>query len=117
MTKTQKSALAEGLESALVKIEEEIRLLTANLRPPVQDCSLEPLTKNELIGEANRTVDRLNELQTRRKKLKHAIRHIDDEDFGLCKSCGETIPYERLLLMPETTCCMVCLREGSCPPD
>lgn len=117
MTGKEKSLLAAELETSLEKTDEEIRSLTANLRPPVQDCSLEPLTKSELIGETNRTVDRLNELQTRRKKLKYAMEHIDDEDFGLCTSCGEPIPFERLLLMPEATCCVVCLREGSCPPD
>ena len=116
MTEMQKSTLFAELESILKKIAAEIQILIESLRPNAQDCSLEALTKSELIGEANRVIDRLNELQVRHDKLENALACINDEDFGLCKSCGEAIPYERLLLMPETTCCVICLQEGSCQP-
>lgn len=116
MTEVEKKNLAAELEKTLNKITAEIRLLTESLRPQAQDCSLEALTKSELIGEANRMIDRLKELQQRHKKLKQALERIEDEDFGLCGSCGEPIPYERLVLMPEATCCIICLQEGSCLP-
>ncbi len=117
MTEGEKRRLLAELESALKKTDAEIQLLSASLTPHAQDCSLEPLTKSELIAEANRTIARLDELQLRRKSVKEALGQINNEDFGLCKSCGEPIPYDRLLLMPETRCCVVCLREESCPPE
>lgn len=115
MTVTEKNTLAAELEKRVHRIEAEIQLLTESLQPRAQDCSLEALTKSELIGEANRMIDRLDDLQRRHKKLEHAMKRMEEEDFGYCKSCGEAIPYERLLLMPESTCCVICLREGSCP--
>ena len=111
MTETEKRALTAELEAVHQKTVNEIRLLTAGLSPHAQDCSLESLTKSELIGEANRMIDRLNELQTRQKKLEHALQHIDDEDFGLCESCGEPVPFERLKIIPETTRCIPCQNE------
>jgi len=116
MTEREKNTLSTEIEAALKKIAAEIQLLTVSLRPQAQDCSLEALTKSELIGEANRMIERMDALQTRHKKLEQALLHIKDEGFGLCESCGEAIPFERLLLMPETTCCVICLREKSCHP-
>jgi len=117
MTPEQKEAVIAALVTALKTTEKEIALLKTGIAPPAQDCALEPLTKSEMIAETNCTIARLIETQARHKKLKKALSNSRNEDFGLCESCGEPIPYERLLLMPESDCCVACLREGACRPD
>ena len=42
------------------------------------------------------------------KNLSHALERIDQEDFGVCKICGELIPEERLLEVLNTTKCVDC---------
>ncbi len=32
----------------------------------------------------------------------------NDEEFGLCEECGEPIPMERLMILPEATYCVPC---------
>ena len=38
-------------------------------------------------------------------------RALEDEEFGLCEECGEKIPEERLMIMPEATRCVPCQKE------
>jgi RNA polymerase-binding transcription factor DksA len=39
-------------------------------------------------------------------------RALEEEEFGLCEECGEKIPEERLMIMPEATRCVPCQRES-----
>ena len=45
------------------------------------------------------------------RKVEDLLRRMQaDEDFGLCEECGEPIPMERLLIVPDATCCVPCQR-------
>lgn len=39
-----------------------------------------------------------------------ALQRMHDNDYGTCATCGEPIPYGRLLVIPETTHCVGCRR-------
>jgi DnaK suppressor protein len=46
------------------------------------------------------------------KKIDYLIAKIlKDENFGICEECGEPIPNERLLIVPEATLCVSCQRD------
>lgn len=46
------------------------------------------------------------------KKIEHLIQKITrNEDFGICEECGEPIPIERLLIVPESDMCVNCQSE------
>ncbi|HDZ24040.1 MAG TPA: TraR/DksA family transcriptional regulator [Desulfobacteraceae bacterium] len=46
------------------------------------------------------------------KKLAHLISQVSsDKHFGVCEECGDPIPPERLLIVPEATLCVGCQRE------
>jgi len=88
----------------------------------------------ELLAEADRTVDGMNEkenfpdptdrasLESNRNftlrirdrerklisKIKEAIDRIDDGTYGKCEECGENIGLERLKARPVTTLCIDC---------
>ena len=40
-----------------------------------------------------------------------ALKRMDNEVYGICVSCGETISLERLLAVPTTPKCRVCARK------
>jgi len=51
---------------------------------------------------------KIKELQ----KVEQLINRIPkEEEFGLCEECGNPIPRERLLIVPEATLCVACQRE------
>ena len=88
----------------------------------------------ELLAEADRTVDGMNEkenfpdptdralLESNRNftlrirdrerkligKIKEAIARIEDGSYGNCEECGEPIGLERLRARPVTTLCIDC---------
>jgi len=41
-------------------------------------------------------------------KIREALARIDNDEFGMCESCGEEISEERLLARPVTTLCIDC---------
>jgi DnaK suppressor protein len=46
------------------------------------------------------------------KKIDYLIAKIlKDENFGICEECGEPIPDERLLIVPEAVLCVPCQRD------
>ena len=89
----------------------------------------------ELLGEADRTVDGMTDakenfpdptdratLESNRNftlrirdrerklmgKIKEALARIDDGTYGVCQECGERIGLDRLMARPVTTLCIDC---------
>jgi DnaK suppressor protein len=50
----------------------------------------------------------LYEARIRITKLKFVINKVEREEYGMCKECEEDIPYQRLLLLPESDYCTAC---------
>ncbi len=42
------------------------------------------------------------------KKIDHALKKIDEGNFGICEECEEPISLKRLEARPETTLCIRC---------
>ncbi len=42
------------------------------------------------------------------KKIRTALRRIDEGEYGVCESCGETITARRLRVRPVATVCIDC---------
>ena len=43
-------------------------------------------------------------------EIEAALRRMDDDTYGACLGCGETIQVERLELVPQAGCCVRCAR-------
>ncbi len=41
-------------------------------------------------------------------KIDEALERIDNDEFGICESCGEDIAFKRLEARPVTTLCIGC---------
>lgn len=46
----------------------------------------------------------VNQLQ----RFRRALKHLDDDDFGLCSDCDEPIASARLMIDPAATLCIGC---------
>jgi len=86
----------------------EIKDLKEKTKPIAPDCSLGRLTRMEMIGEQQVHEHALHEAQIRLNKLEYALRKVDSEDYGICMECEENIPFNRLLLVPESSFCISC---------
>lgn len=48
------------------------------------------------------------ETAARRDVLMTALQRVRDGTYGVCERCGQCIPFDRLLVMPEVTHCVAC---------
>jgi RNA polymerase-binding transcription factor DksA len=59
-------------------------------------------------GEGELTVTLASRNQARQMELTEALRRIEDGRYGVCGNCGGSIPYGRLMVVPEATSCLTC---------
>ncbi|OGO06939.1 MAG: hypothetical protein A2Y73_06040 [Chloroflexi bacterium RBG_13_56_8] len=60
------------------------------------------------IYEREKTISQLQTLDDKVRALNHAIALAAKGQYGICEMCGQTIPEERLEIVPETTLCVNC---------
>jgi len=63
------------------------------------------------IFERAKTISLVQTLEARAHSLERAIFLAEQGRYGICDQCGDTIPTERLDIMPETTLCVRCASE------
>lgn len=115
------------LNSHLKKKElETLRVLLSaeqeRLEKSFQDKSLdEEEVANSIKDEVDSANDQIllsqNQRFTKRdffyyKKVKKALEFIDDEEYGMCQDCGETISFARLRARPTSEMCINCKEES-----
>lgn len=108
MTPEQKQQAKTAIEQAISDTEEDIASLKEKTAPIAPDVSLGRLSRMEAIGEKSILEANLRQAEAKLQGLRKAQHHIDDDDFGECVDCGETIPLGRLLLLPHTEHCVNC---------
>ena len=59
--------------------------------------------QQQKMAVANRTNQEFTLVQ-----IVKALRRIQEDDYGYCQKCDKCIPYERLLIRPETNFCIQC---------
>lgn len=59
-------------------------------------------------GNDGLTVTLTDRAHARQMELTEALRRIEDGRYGVCGNCGSSIPYGRLLVVPEATHCLEC---------
>ncbi|HYJ81200.1 MAG TPA: TraR/DksA C4-type zinc finger protein [Longimicrobiaceae bacterium] len=46
------------------------------------------------------------------RQVVDALRRMEEGSYGACTACGGAIPYERLIIFPETLACTACTRRA-----
>ena len=64
------------------------------------------------IYERERAMAMLEDVDDRVADIDHALEKIEKGTYGLCESCGEEIPVERLEILPSTRYCVECASDS-----
>ncbi|TQV67705.1 TraR/DksA family transcriptional regulator [Exilibacterium tricleocarpae] len=111
------AALTDGqrdqLREQLLNLREEITRLLA-----LSDASAATVTLDQTkVGRLSRmdalqqqAMARANRAGYRRRltQVEAALKAFAAGDYGYCEACGETIPYARLQIRPESDLCVTC---------
>jgi len=95
---SQRLALLSEAESAMSALPEQ------TVFPDLGDQATAEADRNFMLRLRGREQRLLN-------KIEEAIERIDNDEFGLCDSCGEEIGLKRLLARPVASLCIDCKLE------
>ncbi len=107
MTDAQRAALKEKILSELDRAAKDIAALE-EITKPVGTEDMDDITRMDSIVNKSVNDAALSAARSRRAGLEYSLKRIDDPEFGYCVECGEEIPLQRLLAMPETSHCVAC---------
>lgn len=112
MTGAEQQRLHTRIIDDLASLQRELKALEHQLGPIAPDCSLGDLLRSEMMHEQEVLNGAYIEAKKRYNRLLYAREHLEDDAYGICADCDESIALERLLLMPEARYCIRCAKEN-----
>lgn len=105
----QLSDLREELLRALSRLDRSLKTMQRTSKPVVLDqTSVGRLSRIDAMQNQGITRELQARDGARRAQIEEALRRLRAGEYGQCTGCGESIPYERLLVFPETMTCGRC---------
>ncbi len=83
-------------------------ILEAELKTVVQDDDRDRADETEVADDIEELLSNTavgGQLEIRLKEVKEALAKIDDEKYGICEVCGESIEEDRLTANPAAKTC------------
>ena len=103
MTKSERREIESALASEIARI----RRMPALFDFPEESIEMSELIETEMVT-GMRAPEALLQRDARYHSLTKALRRLRDGTYGECIYCGNAIPTERLLVIPETEHCLGC---------
>jgi DnaK suppressor protein len=109
---TQLDELHEALDFLIHQLQTTLEGSAEAARPVELDpptvgriSRIDAIQQQKMV-EANRQA-----LRTRLQLARAALRRFEDQEYGDCRRCGESVSFERLKARPETPFCIECQTE------
>jgi DnaK suppressor protein len=96
----------EQIEAAYAEAIERHRTLVRNLSDDTEGDDVADAGAKAAASEQDEAELRI--IINRRTQLARAIERLDAGAYGICESCAQPIPAERLELFPSATTCVTC---------
>lgn len=107
----QVAQIRDELLRSLGKLERSMRSGAASARPrDLEQDTVGRLSRIEALQNAGLAQNLEERERTQFTMIADALRRIEDGTFGACESCGGAIPFDRLMIFPETKSCTTCAR-------
>lgn len=98
------------IDQEIIKTEKKITEYESMSSPVGPDDAIGRVSRMDAINNKSVTEATLRQSKDKLSKLRHALHRVDEEDFGVCKRCGKSIPIMRVVLMPQSPYCVNCAR-------
>jgi DnaK suppressor protein len=109
----QQEQIRDELLRALARLERSLHSNGQASRPrDLEQDTVGRLSRIEAILNQGLVQNLAEREQQQLSQLADALRRLDAGEYGRCTACGDGIPFERLLLYPETQSCCTCARGG-----
>lgn len=99
--------IRQALQSKMNSLQQRIKKIDSNLRAPADPDSQEQASSRE----NDEVLERLDHNGREEiAKIEAALARIAAGTYGVCVTCGGTIPPQRLEALPYTMVCLGCAR-------
>jgi DnaK suppressor protein len=107
----QLATVREELMRSLCKLERSLKISGESARPrDLEQDTVGRLSRIDAIQNAGLNANLEERERAQLRQVVDALRRIEDGTYGACNACGGAIPFERLLVFPETMACTACAR-------
>ena len=96
------------LASRRAEAENQLRATTQDSEPVSLDLPIGRLTRQDALQDQQVARHLKERLKAQLASIDAALRRIDNGTYGTCPICKQTIPEERLEMMPEIAACAPC---------
>lgn len=110
MDKSQIKEIEDLITIEIKKTKEQIVEYKEMSQPIEPDCAIGRVSRMDAINNKSITEAALRTSEEKLNSLKYVLTKINDDNFGKCARCGDTIPIKRILLRPQSIYCVRCAR-------
>lgn len=110
MDKDQLKILTKQLHEEIKSTENKIEKYSQLCKPISPENAIGRVSRMDAINNKSVVEAALRVAKEKMKQLKQVENKINDDDFGVCKKCNNTIPYRRLMIQPQSKFCVICAK-------
>lgn len=107
MDKIEAEVILKNEIEKVQKIIEEYKEMTQPIGP---DNAIGRISRIDAIQNKSVADGGLRNMVDKLDKLNYLLSKVNDDDFGICLKCKESIPIGRFLARPESLHCVRCAR-------
>lgn len=107
----QLDQIRSRIVSQIEELDKEILRLEEAVKPIPLENAIGRVSRMEAINSKSIHEAGLRSARERRIHLKNTLQRLGDDGYGLCARCGQSIPFKRLSLMPESRMCVGCVTQ------
>lgn len=111
MTGKEKKEIEANIRAQIDKLNKKIAELKDFTEPVSPDDAIGRISRMDAINNKTIFDASMRNSQERLSQLIEILQHINDADFGICVTCHQSIPSERLKIRPEIRFCANCLKK------
>ncbi|MBD0320518.1 MAG: TraR/DksA C4-type zinc finger protein [Gemmatimonadetes bacterium] len=107
----QVDTIRTELLRTLTKLERSLKISGESARPrDLEQDTVGRLSRIDALQTQGLTKTLAERERAQLAQVVDALRRIEEGSYGSCNACGGAIPFERLLVFPETRACTTCAR-------
>jgi DnaK suppressor protein len=108
MTDEQRNEVKQSIENSILTTQDTIASLKELTKPISPENAIGRVSRMDAINNKSVNEAALRNLTNKLALLKAALQRVNQQSFGLCISCNQPIPIQRILLMPQSNRCVNC---------
>jgi len=110
MNEEDKTKISEKIKQEIFDTKEKIKEYSELSKPISPENSIGRISRMDAINNKSIVEDVLRRSKKKLDDLKYIERKINEEDFGICLRCKNSIPIVRILLRPQSKYCVNCAK-------